>query len=76
MECPWSNPDFDLSAHISCPICGVLGYDPEEIEAKCVDCRGRMLQMTLFLIQETVKGVTIFGSLTIVWATLSILFGG
>jgi len=32
--------------------------------------------MTLFLIQEIVKGVAIFGSLLIVWATLSILFGG
>jgi len=32
--------------------------------------------MTMFLIQETVKGVVIFGSMIIVWATLSILFGG
>ena len=31
--------------------------------------------MTLFVIQETVKGIAIFGSLLIVWAMLSILFG-
>jgi len=35
-----------------------------------------VFQMTMFIIQETIKGIAIFGSLTIVWATLSIFFGG
>lgn len=32
--------------------------------------------MELFIIQEAIKGVAIFASLSIVWAVLNILFGG
>lgn len=32
--------------------------------------------MSLFVVQEIVKAFAIFGSLTIVWGVLSILFGG
>jgi len=31
--------------------------------------------MTIFLIQETVKGVALFSSLYIIWAVVNILFG-
>lgn len=41
LQCPWSNPDFEMDASIPCPVCGVLGYDYEEVEAKCVDNKGR-----------------------------------
>jgi len=48
MECPWSNPDFDMPACEPCPVCGALGYDPEEVKAKCIDQKERTKDDHLF----------------------------
>lgn len=38
MNCPFSDPKFDLDFDIPCPVCGAFGYtDPEEINKMCVD---------------------------------------
>lgn len=37
MICPFNDPNFDMPMDEPCPVCGALGYSPEEVEQKCVD---------------------------------------